>query len=106
PPPDGDSDRLPAAGGRPRRPWCLDHLPRRPRLARAARSKGNVRMKTRATCIAVMLLCMMGCGLKGPLYLPDHAGAVVTRPAAGAQNTRPAAPAQQPGAAQEPTATQ
>jgi len=63
-------------------------------------------MKTRATCIAVMLLCVMGCGQKGPLYLPDHAGAVVTRPAADTQNTGAAAPAQQPGAAQEPTATQ
>lgn len=62
-------------------------------------------MKTRATCIAVMLFCVMGCGLKGPLYLPDHAGAVVTRPAAGTENTG-AAPAQQPGAAREPAATQ
>jgi len=63
-------------------------------------------MKTRATCIAVMLFCVMGCGLKGPLYLPDHAGAVVTRPAAGTENTGAAAPAQQPRAAQEPAATQ
>ncbi|HXR89174.1 MAG TPA: lipoprotein [Steroidobacteraceae bacterium] len=63
-------------------------------------------MKTRATCIAVMLFCVMGCGLKGPLYLPDHAGAVVTRPAAGTENTGAAAPAQQPGATQQPGAAQ
>jgi predicted small lipoprotein YifL len=28
-----------------------------------------------------------GCGLKGPLYLPEHNGAVVTRPAGAAPGT-------------------
>lgn len=44
-------------------------------------------MKTRAAWVAILLVGALGCGQKGPLYLPDHAGAVVTRPAAGAQNT-------------------
>jgi predicted small lipoprotein YifL len=63
-------------------------------------------MKTRAACAALVLLCVIGCGLKGPLYLPDHAGAVVTRPAPGAQDTGATAPAQQPGATQQPAAPQ
>jgi predicted small lipoprotein YifL len=53
-------------------------------------------MKTRAPCVAIVLLGVIGCGQKGPLYLPDRAGAVVTRPAAGAQSTGTTAPAQQP----------
>jgi len=63
-------------------------------------------MKSRAACVAILLLGVIGCGLKGPLYLPDHTGAVVTRPAAGAENTGATAPSQQPGATQRPGATQ
>jgi len=59
-------------------------------------------MKTRAAWVAILLLGALGCGLKGPLYLPDHAGAVVTRPAAAAQNT---SPTQQAGAASQPGGT-
>jgi len=59
-------------------------------------------MKTRAAWVAILLLGALGCGLKGPLYLPDHAGAVVTRPAAAAQNT---SPTQQAGAASQPAAS-
>lgn len=61
-------------------------------------------MKARAAWLAIPLLGALGCGQKGPLYLPDHTGAVVTRPAAGAQAT--GTPAQSPGAAQQPAATQ
>lgn len=31
--------------------------------------------------LACLLLALPGCGKKGPLYLPDEAGEVVTRPA-------------------------
>ena len=40
----------------------------------------------------------LGCGLKGPLYLPEKSKEVVVRPASGA-NTHPAAG---PGQAPEP----
>ena len=47
------------------------------------------------------LLALAGCGLKGPLYLPEKTGNVVVRPAAGATPpaTEPAKPAD--GAAPE-----
>ena len=48
--------------------------------------------------LGIALLGALGCGQKGPLYLPDHNGAVVTRPAS--QNNGAAPPAtQQPAAA-------
>ena len=51
---------------------------------------------------AALLLC--GCGQKGPLYLPDKGGKVVTStPAATA--TQPAAPATAAPAAAAPAAT-
>jgi|KBSMisStaDraftv2_1062788.scaffolds.fasta_scaffold154641_2 predicted small lipoprotein YifL len=37
---------------------------------------------------ASMLLALGACGQKGPLYLPDQGGEVVTRPA-GQQNPSP-----------------
>jgi predicted small lipoprotein YifL len=36
----------------------------------------------RATLLATLLWALAGCGQKGPLYLPDPSGEVVTRPAA------------------------
>jgi len=35
----------------------------------------------RYVALACFLLALPGCGKKGPLYLPDEAGEVVTRPA-------------------------
>ena len=35
----------------------------------------------RHIALACLLLTLTGCGKKGPLYLPDEAGEVVTRPA-------------------------
>ena len=45
--------------------------------------------------LAAGLLVLAGCGLKGPLYLPEKTGNVVVRPAAGATApaTEPAKPA-------------
>jgi hypothetical protein len=40
----------------------------------------------------------LGCGLKGPLYLPEKSGGVVVRPGPGAA----APPAPAPGASTEP----
>ena len=42
-------------------------------------------------------LLLAGCGQKGPLYMPDTGGAVVTRPAGAAQSTpqQPTQPSQQ-----------
>lgn len=39
---------------------------------------------------AVSLLACSGCGFKGPLYLPERNGTVVTHPAQSTQNTQPA----------------
>ena len=63
-------------------------------------------MSVRAAWVAVALLGVIGCGQKGPLYLPEHTGgAVVTRPGAGAQSTGAAPETQQPatGSATAPT---
>jgi predicted small lipoprotein YifL len=41
-------------------------------------------MNRYAKCLAAMLPCALmltGCGQKGPLYLPDQTGEIVTRPA-------------------------
>jgi predicted small lipoprotein YifL len=35
----------------------------------------------RVALLCLLLATLPGCGKKGPLYLPDEAGAVVTRPA-------------------------
>jgi len=35
----------------------------------------------RITLLCLLLTALPGCGKKGPLYLPDAAGEVVTRPA-------------------------
>ncbi len=41
-------------------------------------------------------LILTACGQKGPLYLPDTGGAVVTRPAGATQSTPQQTPQQQP----------
>ncbi len=52
------------------------------------------------TCLGVLIgsaLLFAGCGQKGPLYMPDTGGAVVTRPAGAAQSNpqQPTQPSQQ-----------
>jgi predicted small lipoprotein YifL len=60
--------------------------------------------------VAVTLLAgasgLAGCGQKGPLYLPDKGGEVVTRPAGQTQQT-PQSPekAPQPSTQPQPNAT-
>ena len=53
------------------------------------------------------LLALGGCGLKGPLYLPEKTGDVVVRPAAGTTPpaTDAAKPADKPAAAEPPVGT-
>jgi diaminopimelate decarboxylase len=48
----------------------------------------------RLVALALVALGVAGCGQKGPLYLPDKNGSVVTRPAT--PNAQPNTPAQTP----------
>ena len=48
------------------------------------------------TCMGVALIGAPGCGQKGNLYLPDHNGAVVTRPAGTAAGSGPQQPTTPP----------
>jgi predicted small lipoprotein YifL len=50
-------------------------------------------MLTRAATIVAFALLLSGCGQKGPLYLPDRNGTVVTSPAANPPGAQPQAPA-------------
>jgi hypothetical protein len=52
---------------------------------------------------ALALMGAIGCGQKGPLVLPDHTGAVVTRPGGGAPQNTPAQPPAQPAQAPQST---
>ena len=45
-----------------------------------------------ASSLCVLAVAASGCGLKGPLYLPEKPGEVVVRPAPG--TTPPATPAE------------
>ena len=45
-----------------------------------------------ASMLCALAVATSGCGLKGPLYLPEKPGEVVVRPAPGA--TPPATPAE------------
>lgn len=57
-----------------------------------------------ARCLTLLALALLGgCGQKGPLYLPDKGGAVVTPPPAPAGATP--APAQSAPAPQDTPAT-
>jgi predicted small lipoprotein YifL len=47
-----------------------------------------------ASSLCALALAASGCGLKGPLYLPEKTGEVVVRPAPG--TTPPATPAEPP----------
>jgi predicted small lipoprotein YifL len=68
--------------------------------------------RTRSTLAASMLTlslatgALVGCGQKGPLYLPDKGGEVVTRPAGQTQQT-PQSPetAPQPSTQPQPNST-
>jgi predicted small lipoprotein YifL len=55
----------------------------------------DISRTARAVVLCSALAAALGCGQKGPLYLPDHNGSVVTRPAGGAQNSGTAQPATQ-----------
>lgn len=59
-------------------------------------------MKLRAFAVTLALAVLAsGCGLKGPLYLPEKAGPVTTRPGAAAPAPTPTtAPAAEPPAAE------
>jgi len=49
-------------------------------------------------CIVCACVAVAGCGQKGPLYLPDKNGSVVTRPAGSGSNTsQPSTPADSQG---------
>lgn len=50
-------------------------------------------MLTRAATIVAFALLLSGCGQKGPLYLPDRNGTVVTSPPANPPGAQPQAPA-------------
>ena len=54
--------------------------------------KHPARVLTRAAA-AMTLLVLAGCGQKGPLYLPEKGGTVVTAPAASAPAAGPETPA-------------
>jgi len=56
-----------------------------------------------ASMFAVFTLA--ACGQKGPLYLPDTGGEVVTRPAGATQSTPQQQPQQQPTQQPAPEAT-
>jgi polar amino acid transport system substrate-binding protein len=62
-----------------------------------------MRAARRLTLLAVALLG--GCGQKGPLYLPDKGGAVVTPPPAAPAPGATPAPAQSAPAPQDTSAT-
>jgi predicted small lipoprotein YifL len=51
-------------------------------------------MVFRFAALMATVAVLAGCGQKGPLYLPDKGGAVVTRP--GGQATQQQAPQNQP----------
>ena len=55
----------------------------------------DVSRTARTVVLCGALAAALGCGQKGPLYLPDHNGSVVTRPAGGAQSSGTAQPATQ-----------
>jgi len=60
--------------------------------------------KPALTCVAALLACAVSaCGQKGPLYLPEAPGEVVTRPAATpAENTEAPNSPQTPDASPAP----
>jgi predicted small lipoprotein YifL len=59
----------------------------------------------RLPAVAVALI-LAGCGQKGPLYLPDKGGQVVTSPAAAPASAPAQAPQSTPGEAPQSTPTQ
>jgi predicted small lipoprotein YifL len=56
-------------------------------------------MRARSALVAAAsALALAGCGLKGPLYMPEKPGEVTTRPGPGTvPPAAPAPPAPQPG---------
>lgn len=60
-------------------------------------------MVVRFAALMATVAVLAGCGQKGPLYLPDKGGAVVTRP--GGQATQQQAPQNQPPGTQAAPAT-
>ena len=60
-------------------------------------------MAARFAVLMAAAAVLAGCGQKGPLYLPDKGGAVVTRP--GGQAQQPGPQSQPAGAATQPSNT-
>jgi len=48
-----------------------------------------MRFEVRLLTLALMAIALSGCGQKGPLYLPDKAGEVVTRPGHTRSDSQP-----------------
>jgi predicted small lipoprotein YifL len=59
--------------------------------------------KSRAVVSAALLLSLAACGQKGPLYLPDQGGEVVTRPAGQTQSQGQQSQQQSPEVAPQPS---
>jgi predicted small lipoprotein YifL len=55
-----------------------------------------------AAASLLVTLALAACGQKGPLYLPDTGGEVVTRPAGATQSTPQQTPPQQPSSETAP----
>lgn len=65
------------------------------------RVTGDPRIASFAVRIALgaaTVVSLAACGQKGPLYLPDKGGEVITRPAAGSQGPQSTEAAPQPAA--------
>ena len=62
-----------------------------------------ISQRVAAGLAASVVLALAGCGQRGPLYLPDKGGAVVTSPAAAPPAPPPAPTA--PGQPQQPPPT-
>lgn len=52
--------------------------------------------------VGALLASVGGCGQKGPLYLPDKGGEVVTRPGGGQTQQLPQSPATAPQSSTQP----
>jgi predicted small lipoprotein YifL len=55
-----------------------------------------------AALVAVAGLALAGCGIKGPLYLPEKSGEVITRPAPASAPPPAEQPATLPSEGKEP----
>jgi len=63
------------------------------------------KMRSIATMTLLATATLAGCGQKGPLYLPDKGGEVVTRPAGQTQQSPSPETAPQPSTQPQPNST-